>query len=78
MARPAAPDVLARWLAPFASCFTAPTWRTVLVLIAGSLLASGRRTVTAALSVMGLRQIATFTSFHRVLNRNRWSGRHRA
>jgi hypothetical protein len=75
MARPLAPDVLARWFAPFALCFTAPTRHGVLVLIAGVILAPGRRTVASALSIMGLRGLATFTSFHRVLNRNRWSGR---
>jgi hypothetical protein len=65
--------VLTGWFAPFASAFTAPTLRGVLILIAGAILAPGRRTVTAVLSIMGLRETATFTTFHRVLNRNRWS-----
>jgi hypothetical protein len=67
--------VLIPWFAPFASAFTAPTLRAVLVLITGAILAPGRRTVTAALSILGLREIATFTTFHRVLNRNRWAPR---
>jgi hypothetical protein len=67
--------VLIQWFAPFASAFTAPTLRGVLVLIAGAILAPSRRTVTSALSIMGLREIATFTTFHRVLNRNRWAPR---
>ena len=67
--------VLTGWFTPFASAFTAPTLRGVLILIAGAILAPGRRTVTSALSIMGLREIATFTTFHRVLNRNRWSPR---
>jgi DDE superfamily endonuclease len=67
--------VLIQWFAPFASAFTVPTLRGVLVLIAGAILAPGRRTVTSALSIMGLREIATFTTFHRVLNRNRWPPR---
>ena len=75
MAPPDVPDILVRWLSPFAGAFTAPTRRNVSVLVAGALLAPGRRTVAAALSVLGLREIATFTTFHRVLNRNRWSGR---
>jgi DDE superfamily endonuclease len=75
MASPTAPDVLTRWMAPFAAFFTRPTWHSSLVLIAGAILAPGGRTVASALSVMGLREIATFTTFHRVLNRNRWSGR---
>jgi hypothetical protein len=73
---PATPaPVPTHWFAPFASAFTAPTLRGVLILIAGAILAPGRRTVTSALSIMGLREIATFTTFHRVLNRNRWSSR---
>jgi hypothetical protein len=62
-------------MAPFQSLFYRPTWRNALVLILGAVLAPGRRTVTAALSVLGLREAATFTNFHRVLNRNRWSSR---
>jgi hypothetical protein len=46
--------------------------RGVLILITGTILAPGWRTVTSALSIMGLREIATFP---RVLNRNRWSPR---
>ena len=55
--------------------FSEPTWRHVLVLVAGAILAPGRRTVAAMLQVMGLGQVSTFTNYHRVLNRNRWSGR---
>ncbi|WP_201863409.1 IS701 family transposase [Microvirga soli] len=72
MIPPVPAPVLIPWFAPFASAFTAPTLRGVLVLIAGAILAPGRRTVTSALSIMGLRESATF---HRVLNRNRWSPR---
>jgi DDE superfamily endonuclease len=75
MIPPAPAPVLTGWFAPFASAFTAPTLRGVLVLIAGAILAPGRRTVTSALSILGLREIATFTTFHRVLNRNRWAPR---
>jgi hypothetical protein len=75
MAKPSAPDSLVPWMAPFAARFTRPTWQNVLLLITGAILAPGRRTVAAALSVMGLRHGPTFTNFHRVLNRNRWSSR---
>jgi hypothetical protein len=75
MARPTAPALLARWMAPFAALVTRPTWHNLLVLMAGAILAPGRRTVTAALRVLGLREIPTFTSYHRVLNRNVWSSR---
>ncbi len=41
-------------LSIFAVAFTAPTFAKVLVLIYGTILAPGRRTVTAALRAMGL------------------------
>ncbi len=69
------PAILAQWMAPFQPVFTRPTWQNLLVLVAGAILAPGRRTVTSALSIMGLRETTSFTNFHRVLNRNRWSGR---
>ena len=49
------PPILIHWLAPFAAVFTKPTWERVLVLVAGAVLAPGRRSVTAVLSVLGRR-----------------------
>src|SRR6185369_17174589 len=60
-------------LTPFAVAFTAPTFRHVLVLVSGTILASGRRTVAAALRAMGLGDERRFTTYHRVLNRGVWS-----
>ena len=64
---------LGSWMEPFSAASAAPTWRHVLVLIAGAILSPGRRTVAAALRVVGLDQDPRFTNDHRVLNRNRWS-----
>jgi len=69
------PEVLVAWMRPFAPCFTAAVWRHVLVLVAGSLLTPGRRTVTAALRVMGLDQAPGFAVYHRVLSTGHWSSR---
>jgi hypothetical protein len=69
------PEVLATWLRPFQGYFTAAIWRHALVLVAGAVLAPGRRTVTAALRVMGLGQAAGFAVHHRVLSDVRWSSR---
>ena len=69
------PAVLAAWMQPFAASFTTAGWRHVLVLVAGVVLAPGRRTVTAALRVMGLDQGAGFAVYHRVLSLGRWSSR---
>ncbi len=74
MARPTAPDLMAGWMAPFAALFTRPTWSNLLVLVEGVILAPGQRTVTAALTSMGLREAANFANYHRVLNRGRWFG----
>src|SRR3954470_12278867 len=69
------PEVLAAWMQPFAVSFTTAVWRHVLVLGAGALLAPGRRTVTAALRIMGLDQAPGFAVYHRVLSLGRWSSR---
>ena len=54
------PAVLDGWMQPFRCHFTAAVWRHVLVLVGGALLAPGRRTVAAALRVMGLGEAAGF------------------
>jgi hypothetical protein len=69
------PEVLAAWMRPFASCFTAAAWHHVLVLVAGTLLVPGRRTVAATLRVMGLDQTPGFAVYHRVLSTGCWSSR---
>jgi hypothetical protein len=61
------------WMQPFRACVTAPVWEYVLVLVMGAVLAPGKRTVTAALRVMGLDGISNVTGLHHVLNRARWS-----
>ena len=62
-------------MAPFRRALSKPTWQNALALVAGTVLAPGRRTVSAALRSMGLDTTAHFTNYHRVLNRNRWSSR---
>src|ERR687883_1518766 len=69
------PQVMAEWMRPFAMCFTAAVWRHVLVLVAGTVLVPGRRTVTATLRVMGLEHTSSFAVYHRVLSTGRWSSR---
>lgn len=67
------PSMLALVL-PFAPRFSRRVWRHALVLLGGAILAPGRRTVAAALRVMGLEREPRFGRYHRVLNRARWSG----
>ena len=68
MAPSAVPEVLAGRMRPFRCHFTAAVWRHVLVLVCGTLLAPGRRTVAAALRVMGLGGATGFAVYHRVLS----------
>ena len=60
-------------MAVFAPVFSKPVWQHVKVLIAGAILAPGRRTVSASLRVMGLSTEPHFQRHHRVLNRAVWS-----
>ena len=68
-------------LAPFQSLFSAPTlnqvqgrlWRKVQRPIIRTLLARGRRTVTAALRHTGQDNTPSFSLYHQVFNRARWS-----
>jgi hypothetical protein len=67
------PDPILEVLAAFRPLFTAPTWRKLMTLLAGALLAHGRRTVAAALRHTGNERETNFSTFHQVLNRARWS-----
>jgi len=69
------PEILVSWLAVFRPCFTAPVWNHILVLVAGAVLAPGKRTVTQALRVMGLADEPGFGRYHEALNRARWDSR---
>jgi hypothetical protein len=69
------PGRLLSRLAGFADLFTRPTWPHVLWLLAGTVLAPGRRTVTATLRILGREQEPDFCTYHRLLSRARWSSR---
>jgi hypothetical protein len=70
------PPEMVALLAAFAPLFSPTVWNSASLLAIGALLATGKRTVTAALRVLGLSQEAHFTNFHRVLNRAAWYPRH--
>jgi hypothetical protein len=69
------PALLMSRLAPLRDLFTRPTWANVLLLLAGTVLAPGRRVVTAALRILGLDQASNFPIYHAVLSQARWSSR---
>jgi len=71
----AVPQILRQWLQELRTCFTAPSWEHVLVLVMGALLAPGKRTVSSCLRMAGRAEAANFASYHQILNRACWSPR---
>jgi hypothetical protein len=69
------PAAIIQVLRPFERVFSDQLWDYVQVLLVGAILAPGKRTVTAALRVMGLQHERQFQNYHRVLNRATWSSR---
>jgi hypothetical protein len=69
------PAILISWLAMFRPCFSGRVWNHILVLVAGAVLAPGKRTVTQSLRVMGLADEPGFGRYHEALNRARWESR---
>jgi hypothetical protein len=69
------PPIIISLMMPFRGFFTAPVWEHVLALITGMVLTPGKRTVSAALRVMGLGAARDFAPYHYVLNRARWKSR---
>ena len=68
------PDPIIAIFIHFQPLLTAPTYRKMLLLVCGTLLAKGRRTVTAALKMLGLDQDHNWPKYHNVLNRAKWAG----
>ena len=69
------PTTMIWLLAPFTPLFSKPVWQNAQVLVAGAILAPGRRTVSSALRAMGLNRQKRFHRYHRVLSRASWSSR---
>src|ERR1700752_710874 len=69
------PACLMSRLAGMSEMFTRPTWHNVLLLLAGAILAPGKRTVTAVLRILGREQETDFPTYHGVLSRAGWASR---
>lgn len=67
------PEAILPIMEPFANLFQRRTWLKVQVLLVGAILATGQRTVAAALRVMGRSHLPDYARFHHVLNRAVWS-----
>lgn len=61
------------FLHPFSVLFSRPAWNNALTLLVGTLLCHGKRTVCAALRIMGLCNETSFAKYHHILNRVNWS-----
>ena len=68
------PKEFANLMTTFAPLFTKRVWYHVQVLLVGAILAPGKRTITAVFRVMGVAHAKAFQHYHRVLNRDVWSG----
>jgi DDE superfamily endonuclease len=68
------PVAMIALLVPFAPEFSKPVWGLAQVLLVGAILSPHKRTVTSALRAMGLSNDRQFGKYHRVLNRDVWSG----
>lgn len=70
---PTLPTEYLTLIAVFVPLFSKRIWACAEVLLIGAIVAPGKRTVTAALRVMGLSECRHFQNYHRVLNRAAWS-----
>lgn len=68
------PPIIIDLINPFAPCFYGvTTWMKAQILLIGTILTTGKRTVTAALRVMGLQDEMKYAQYHQVLNRAVWN-----
>ncbi len=67
------PTTMVQVLAPFVPLFSERVWQHVQLLVAGAILAPGKRTVASALRAVGLQEERRFCRYHRVLSRAVWS-----
>jgi len=72
---PRLPSRFAAVILTFAPLFLQRSWWHAEVLLAGAILAPGRRMVTSILRITGLARERHFVNYHRVLNRAAWCPR---
>jgi hypothetical protein len=67
------PHTFTAVISTFVPVFSRPVWQHAKVLLAGAILAPGKRTVSSILRIMGKADEPHFQTYHRVLNRAAWS-----
>lgn len=75
---PTLPPAFAAVMIAFQPVFSKRVFAHAVVLVVGAILTPGRRTVAAALRVVGLSRLRAYHKYHRVLARARWSSREAA
>ncbi len=70
------PKEFQQQISAFAPLFSKKVFKHVSVLVLGSLLTVGRRTICSALRTVGLAQERQFHKYHRILSKAKWSCRH--
>jgi hypothetical protein len=68
------PQETMKVILPFVALFSETVWDYAQILLMGAILAPGKRTVSAALTVIGLKDDRQYQNYHRVLNRAKWCG----
>ena len=63
------PGAIIKVLSPFRPMFDKRTWTKGKALLNGTILSTGKRTVTTAIRVMGHQADASYAKYHHVLNR---------
>ena len=67
------PEPIIQIFMHFLPAFSTPSYRKMLWLVCGTLLARGRRTGSLALKMLGLDQTHNWPKYHNLLNRAKWS-----
>ncbi len=68
------PQEMIKVILPFVALFSETVWDYAQILLMGAILAPGKRTVSAVLTVIGLKDDPQYQNYHRVLNRAKWCG----
>ncbi len=72
---PSLPSEFLAVILPYAGLFCRRVFAHVQLLLAGAILAPGKRTITSVLRILGRQHERCFSKYHRVLSQAHWSAR---
>ena len=67
------PDEFIVIIIQYAKMFSKPVFAHVKLLLAGAILAPGKRTISSVLRILGMSKEKNFHKYHRVLSLAKWS-----